>query len=68
MEIIKNKTGFVVPSKNSEALADAIIKILSDKKLAIAFGKNARKLVEDNYCWESAAQKTIEVYSKVMGK
>ncbi|MGC9101393.1 MAG: glycosyltransferase, partial [Caldisericum sp.] len=37
------ETGFVVPSKNPKALADAINKILFDRELYETFSKNALK-------------------------
>lgn len=43
------KTGLVVPAKNSEALADAIVQILSDFSLAQRLSKCGRRHVEAKF-------------------
>lgn len=60
------ETGLLVPPKDPGALADAIIKVLQDKDLARKMGENGRKLVEENYTWEKAADMTEEIYREVM--
>lgn len=55
-----------VPPKNSEALANAIIKLLEDEKLARKMGENGRKLVEKKYTWEKIAEETEKVYHEVL--
>ena len=51
--------------RNEEALAKAILKTLTDKKLAETMGKNGRKLVEEKYSWSRVAQSTQELYHEV---
>jgi len=60
------KTGLLVPPKNSEALAGAIIKILIDEDLAKKMGENGRRLVEEKYTWERVADMTEKVYKEVI--
>jgi len=55
-----------VPPKDSEALANAIIKLLEDEKLARKMGENGRKLVEKKYTWEKIAEETEKVYHEVL--
>jgi glycosyltransferase involved in cell wall biosynthesis len=62
-EIVDNGiTGFIVPPKNPEALAEAIIKLLKDEKLRIGMGENAYKKLKTDLSWDNIAEKTIEVY------
>jgi glycosyltransferase involved in cell wall biosynthesis len=62
-EVVDNgKTGFIVPPRNPEALAKAIVKLLKDDKLRQEMGENARKKVGEELSWDNIAKKTIEVY------
>ena len=60
------KTGFIVPSKDSNALAEAIIKLLKDDKLRKEMGENAYKKMEEELSWDKIAEKTIEAYKTVL--
>ena len=59
-------TGFIVPPRNSEALAEAIIKLLKDEKLRKQMGENAYKKLKTDLSWDKIAEKTIEVYKKAI--
>ena len=64
-EILKKKCGVVVPSRNSGALANAIITLLKNKKLAAQMAKNGRLLTEKEYSWSNVAAQTIKLYLAV---
>jgi len=50
-EIIDNgKNGILVPSDDVEALADALITILKDRDLRVAFATNGYSTVQDQFC------------------
>ena len=59
-------TGFIVPPRNPEALADAIVKLLKDEKLRKQMGENAYKKLKRDLSWDKIAEKTIEVYKKAI--
>ena len=59
-------TGFIVPPRNPEALADAIVKLLKDDKLRREMGENAYKKLKRDLSWDKIAEKTIEVYKKAI--
>ncbi|TET83991.1 MAG: glycosyltransferase [Candidatus Nealsonbacteria bacterium] len=58
-------TGFVIPPKNSQALAQAIKKILENQKLAQEFGQNARKRVIEEFSLEKMLDRTSAVYGGI---
>jgi len=62
-----NKTGFVVPTGDSEAISDAILRILNNDDLTYKMGINARTKVEKEYDWHKIARKYYEIYCKLCG-
>jgi starch synthase len=62
----EGKTGFVVPPRDSESLAGAIIKLLKDEKLRKRMGENGYRLMKEQYSWDKIADSTIKVYEKAM--
>ncbi len=64
MPFVIGDSGILVPPRNSKALGKAIIKILSDEKLAEKLGEKAKKRVEENFTKEKVVDKLIEVYRK----
>jgi glycosyltransferase involved in cell wall biosynthesis len=60
------KTGFIVPPRDTKALANAIIKLLKDDELRKQMGENAYKKMKEDLSWDKIAEKTIEVYKEVI--
>jgi len=66
IEIVENGVnGCLVPPANSEALAEAIEFLLSNREAARAMGENARKTAERSYDWKKIAEQTLEVYASL---
>jgi glycosyltransferase involved in cell wall biosynthesis len=64
-EIEERKAGLVVPPKDADKLAEAIVTLLSDKESAKKMGRNARRLVEERYSWKKISGKVEEVYLSI---
>lgn len=47
--VIDNQTGFLVPAKNTIALSEAILKLLTSSKSREIFAKNARRFAASNF-------------------
>lgn len=61
-DVVKNgENGLLVPPRDSEALADAIIHLLENEDIRVKMGKNGRKKVE-NYSWKRIAEETEKLY------
>ena len=62
------KSGLLVPKQDPEALAQAIIQILSDPEKAKAMGKRGRELVETKYNWKTIVAQIAGVYQEALAK
>lgn len=66
-EIIEDgATGLLVPPKDPQALADAVMYFLSNENKRIASAEEGRRRVAQNFSWEKIAQKTEAVYREVI--
>ena len=63
-----NVTGFLVQLGDSDALSDAMIKLLEDKALRERMGVSGRKFIVDNFTWDICSQKMLQVYREVLLK
>jgi len=64
-EIITNDVGILVEKENPEQLANAIIRLIENRKMRNQMGKNARKRVEKNYSWDVVINQYIQVYEEM---
>jgi glycosyltransferase involved in cell wall biosynthesis len=60
------KTGFLVEPRNSDELAEKIIRILSDKELARKLAKNARQKVEKEFNMKNHIEKIEKIYQSLI--
>jgi starch synthase len=59
------KTGFVVPPKDTRALAQAIIETVESPERCDEMGRYAKVFAEKNYSWSRVASKTIDLYRQL---
>lgn len=62
------QSGLLVPKQDPEALANAIIQILSDPEKAKAMGRRGRELVETKYNWKTIVQQVIGIYKETLAQ
>ena len=62
----ENVTGFVVESKNPQAAADAIEKLIQDKGLRVAMGKAGRGRVKELYNWDDNVSLMVNIYKRLV--
>ena len=62
--IIPNKTGLLVPAKDSIRLASAIESLLIDSAKRQAFGKAGRALAEEKYSIEDVVAQHLAIYAE----
>jgi glycosyltransferase involved in cell wall biosynthesis len=59
-------TGILVPARDSNALSDALLKLLRDPSLAQRLGKNGRDFVERNFSFEHMVRRVEELYADLL--
>jgi glycosyltransferase involved in cell wall biosynthesis len=47
--VVQGRNGLLVPPRDPEKLADALINLLEDKKLRLEMGRACRKIAEDKF-------------------
>jgi len=66
-EIVKNnKTGILVPPKNSKALSKAILYLLKNPRIAKKMGKEGRKVVEEKFDAKIMVLRYQALYYKII--
>ncbi|HET9062151.1 MAG TPA: glycosyltransferase family 4 protein [Candidatus Binatia bacterium] len=58
--------GLLVAPEDPRALAEAIVRVLTDPAGAAAMGRAGRKTVETRYTWDTIAARAINVYKETL--
>lgn len=66
-QIIDGFNGFLVPSKNPEAIAERIIWLINNPGKAKCMGRNGRRIVEEKFNIEKRIDKIINLYDNILG-
>lgn len=61
----ENRTGFLVNPADSKQLGEAIIRVLSDKKLARQMGENGRNFVKERFDVQKIVDRITSVYDEL---
>jgi glycosyltransferase involved in cell wall biosynthesis len=64
--IVHAEGGRVVPMRDAERLADALVEILSDRELQASMGAYNRRRVEQEFDWSRSLDRMENVYSQVL--
>jgi len=64
-EIVENNvSGILVPERDSEKLAEAMVLLANSQKLRLEFGRNGRKIVQEKYNVIKQNKKLEELYER----
>ena len=66
--IIPNKTGFLVPVKNTKKLADTLEWLIKNPNERVAMGKEGRKFAEKEFPVEKIVKSHLDVYDELLNK
>lgn len=62
----QNVTGYLTPPRDPVALAEAISKIIQNKRLTERMGLEARRRVEENYTWKRVTHSYDQLYTNLL--
>ncbi|AIM60222.1 hypothetical protein IX49_06695 [Cellulophaga lytica] len=66
-EVIEdNITGFIIPSKNPQAISEKLQILFDNVELRVEMGKKGRELVLKNYDWEENVKTMMVIYNKTI--
>jgi glycosyltransferase involved in cell wall biosynthesis len=60
------KNGILVPPRDSQSLAQAVLTLLDDEKLRRKIGQKARELMVEKYSWDKITSRIEKVYHETM--
>lgn len=67
VDIIKdNETGILVPEKDADALANALLKVLKDEQYAQSLGEKGYQFVNEKYNWNTITDQIINLFTKTL--
>jgi len=64
--VIDGETGFLVPARSPEPLAEAILEVLGDPARARTLGEAGRRRVEERFSMERSVTDTLELYARLL--
>ncbi len=66
-EAVRNgETGLLVERGNTEMLAEALLKLISDEALRKTMGLNGRKFISETFTWDICARGMLKVYQEAL--
>jgi len=64
--VVDGYNGFLVPIKNSIAMAEKLAILIENKTLRLQMGNNSRKLAEKEFSIKNVVEKHLEIYNKLL--
>lgn len=65
LPIKHGKTGFIIPSKNEQAIVDAVLNVAADSVLRSYIGQNAAEMMT-RYTWDNYAEEVYKLYQSLL--
>lgn len=66
-DLLKTGSGMVIPPKDPDKIAEALIRLLGDRESRKVMGRRGRRLVEEKYTWRAVAVNMEKVYKNILG-
>ena len=66
--VVAGQSGFVVPPRDTPALAEALVGVIQSPERSDAMGDYARNLAETRYSWPTVAERTLKLYRELLNR
>jgi glycosyltransferase involved in cell wall biosynthesis len=67
-EVVRDgETGFLVPPRDEEAIAERLSRLIADEPLRKQMGQAGRRFIEKHYVWQENAGKMERLYFQILG-
>ncbi|OUS70474.1 glycosyltransferase family 1 protein [Pseudoalteromonas sp. A601] len=66
--VIEGETGLTVPTRDANALATAVLKLIEQPELRVAMGAKARVFAEKEFDVNSVVNKHLEIYNNLLSR
>lgn len=64
--VLDNKTGYLVPERDSDKLAEKLLLLLKDENLRKKMGENARATIKERFDINKQTEKLEEIYKEIL--
>jgi glycosyltransferase involved in cell wall biosynthesis len=64
--VADNESGFLVPSENSEIVAERILQLLRNPAQALEMGSTGRSIVATRFTAQAMIKRHIEIYDELL--
>jgi D-inositol-3-phosphate glycosyltransferase len=64
--VVDGKTGFLVPPKDADALADRLAVLAQRPELAVAMGREGQRRARQLFTWRRVAAQMAELYESIL--
>lgn len=64
----EGRTGLLVPPRDSRALAEAVIQLLSDQRLREYMRRHIEEQVNTRFAWRHIAEATVQTYQRALAR
>ena len=64
--VIDGYNGFLIPTRDADALAEKLDRLLSDKTLRRQMGRNSREYAEKDFSIDSVVEKHLDIYKELI--
>jgi L-malate glycosyltransferase len=66
--VLEGETGYLVPPRNHQAMAERIVELLRNPERARAMGRYGRQVVETKFSRTAQLDRTVELYERLLEK
>ncbi len=64
--VIPGETGYIIPSRNTEAFVQALVELLQNPAIGDRIKKTAQTLVKEKFTWDTSCESYLDLYRQLL--